>query len=303
MKRCYYLLFLFLSLCLFSTLSYALTFQLPKNGANIVGNVFTVFVEPGDSFQEIAYRYDVGYNALRWANPQIKNPNKLRPWTPIIIPNAFVLPPKPQQGIVINLPELRLYYFPSDEPVVMIYPVGVGRPDWETPIIETKVVIKDENPVWTVPKSIKEYMASKGVELPASVAPGPENPLGKYALRLSAWGYLIHGTNQPKSIGRRSSSGCIRMLPQDIAELFAHVPVGTPVRIINQPYKTGWYKNEFYLEAYPPFDDQTQIARNHEHEVERAILTHYHKSKQKLDWQQIQNIASSHVGYPKFISR
>ncbi len=292
-----------IGLCLITSVCSAKTYPLPRGKTNIVGHVFATFVEPGDSLQKIADRNDVGYLELRRANPQIKNSRKIKPWSPVIIPAAFILPDTPREGIVINLPELRLYYYPKGKSEVMTYPVGVGRPEWVTPIMNTKVVIKDSDPIWRVPKSIKEYMASKGVELPEIVEPGPENPLGTHALRLDAWGYLIHGTNRPETVGKRSSSGCIRMMPKDIVELFEAVPLGTPVRIINQPYKTGWYKREFYLEAHKPFRDQPIAATDSDQVIQNVVLKHYKRSSRRLNWKNIQITADNHLGYPKFISR
>jgi L,D-transpeptidase ErfK/SrfK len=154
---------------------------------------------------------------------------------------------------------MRLYYFPPPEPgippAVQTYPVSIGRMDWATPLGETKLVRKDRDPAWYPPESIREEHAAQGDPLPRVVPPGPDNPLGKYALRLEIPGYLIHGTNKAFGVGMRVSHGCIRMLPEDIAELFARIPVGTPVRIINQPVKAGWYGGDLYLEVHPPLEE------------------------------------------------
>jgi L,D-transpeptidase ErfK/SrfK len=210
-----------------------------------------------DTFVEFAQKYNVGYEALKRANPGVD------PWLPgegtrVVIPTQFVLPHAPQRGIVVNIAELRLYYFPDDGPTaggmrrIVTYPISIGQLDWSTPLGTTKVTGKVLNPSWYPPQSIREEHAARDDVLPRIVPPGPDNPLGKHALRLALPSYLIHGTNMPSGIGMRVTHGCVRMFPWDIEALYKVVPVGTPVTIVNQPYKLGWTEQGLYLEAHPP---------------------------------------------------
>ncbi len=151
-----------------------------------------------------------------------------------MIPTAFILPSAPRKGLVINLAELRMYYYPPDGKTVVTYPLGIGKEGWGTPLGVTRITEKTKNPTWVPPKSILEHRKKEGVYLPAKVPPGVDNPLGGYRMRLAipTGAYLIHGTNNPAGVGRRSSSGCINMLPEDIETLYEKVPSGTPVHII-----------------------------------------------------------------------
>jgi L,D-transpeptidase ErfK/SrfK len=225
---------------------YANTFAL--NGNEVFGEIFTVTPKKNDTFSLYASTYDVGATAIQTANPGINENYPDKQKQNIIIPAEFILPSK-REGIVINLPEIRLYYFNQSE--LMTYPVSIGKVGWKTPIIEGKIVSKEANPTWVVPDSILAESEARGHHIPSEVGPGPNNPLGRYAMHLSMPGYLIHGTNQPTSIGRRVSHGCIRMFPSDIEELFNTVPVGTPVSLINEPIKVGWKGNKLYLEVHP----------------------------------------------------
>jgi len=171
------------------------------------------------------------------------------------LPTRFVLPPGPREGLVLNLAEYRMYYFPVPEDgkpaYVYVYPMSIGRMDWETPLGRTKIVAMVENPAWYPPQSVREEHAADGNPLPRIVPPGPENPLGSRALRLGLPGYLIHGTNRPAGVGMRVSHGCIRMFPEDIEFLFQHIGVNTVVRIINAPVKIGWDGETLVAEVHP----------------------------------------------------
>ena len=130
---------------------------------------------------------------------------------------------------------------------VQTYPISIGRMDWATPLGKTTITVKVKDPGWSPPESIRKEHAERGDPLPRYVPPGPDNPMGRYALRLGIPGYLIHSTNKPLGVGMRVSHGCIRMLPEDIEYLFPQVPTGTTVRIVNQPVKAGWYGGKLYL--------------------------------------------------------
>ena len=218
------------------------------------GAVATVIAREEDTLLDIARRNGLGYHDIVRANPDVNI------WVPgegteVVLPTRFVLPPGPRRGVVLNLAEYRLYYYPQPvegEPAyVMTCPISIGRIDWETPLGSTSVVSKVKDPSWYPPESVREEHAAEGRPLPRVVPPGPDNPLGKYAMRLGLPGYLIHSTNRPAGVGMRVTHGCIRMFPEDIEYLFAAVDVNTPVRIINAPVKIGWFGDELVMEVHP----------------------------------------------------
>jgi L,D-transpeptidase ErfK/SrfK len=222
-------------------------------------DVLYVQAQYEDTILDIARTFDIGQNEILLANPGVDR------WLPgdgtkIRIPNSRLLPDAPHEGLILNLPEYRLYYFPKAEPgnprEVVTHPVSIGRLDWETPLGKTRIVAKNRNPVWIPPKSIREEHAADGDILPDVYPAGPDNPLGLYALRLGIPGYLIHSTNKPYGVGMRVSHGCIRMYPEDIERLFPDILVGTPVYIVNQPIKVGWFENTLYLEVHPDLEGQ-----------------------------------------------
>ena len=203
-------------------------------------------VREDETLLEIARLHDLGFIELVSANPGMD------PWIPepgrtVLLPGMHILPDAPRRGIVINRPELRLYYYGDGTGPPVTYPIGVGRLGRETPLGSTSVVAKRENPAWTPPPSIR----AERPELPATVPPGLDNPLGLFAMNLGWRNYVIHGTNKPHGIGRRVSSGCIRLYPEDIERLFNIVDVGTPVMIVDQEFKLGWSAGELYMEIHP----------------------------------------------------
>nr|WP_299240563.1 L,D-transpeptidase family protein [uncultured Halomonas sp.] len=217
-------------------------YLLPKND-DIVGQTTTVTAARDDTLLDLGLGNNVGYNAITQANPDTSI------WLPgegteVILPTRYILPPGPREGIVVNLAELRLYYYPPARPgepaTVETYPIGIGRMDWKTPLGTTQITAKVEQPSWYPPQSVIAEHAENGDILPRVVPPGPDNPLGDYAIILGIPGYLIHGTNRPDGVGMRVSHGCIRMLSDDIENLIYRVPKGTTVRLINEPVKLGW---------------------------------------------------------------
>ena len=229
-------------------------YELPPDGYDVIGALATITTREEDTLVDIARRHGLGYHDIVRANRGVNV------WVPgegteVVLPTRFVLPPGPRQGIVLNLPEYRLYYYPEPvdgEPAyVMTYPISIGRMDWDTPLGATRVISKVRNPSWYTPQSVRDEHAADGRPLPRIVPPGPQNPLGKYAMRLGLPGYLIHGTNRPAGVGMRVTHGCIRMFPEDIEFLFPNVDVKTPVRIINEPVKLGWFGNELVMEVHP----------------------------------------------------
>lgn len=217
-----------------------------------------------DTIADIARTYSQGYKEMRLANPNVD------PWltgedTEIVIPSQYVLPDAPRNGIVINVAEMRIYHFQAPRKrqaqEVATYPVSIGRQDWATPHGATKVVSKVKDPTWTPPASIRREHAAEGDILPAVVPAGPNNPLGRYALRLGFAGYLIHGTDKPFGIGMRVTHGCMRLYPEDIERVFHSVPVGTTVRIVNQPYKLGVAGDRLLLEVHPALEEDVNSGK------------------------------------------
>ncbi len=232
----------------------AATFELPPEGTDVIGEVSTVVARHDDTLIDIARAHGFGYEDLVRANPGVN------PWLPgegteIVLPGRFVLPAVPRKGIVLNVAEYRMYYFPppkaGQRPVVMTFAVSIGRQDWATPVGVTRVVQKTVNPSWYPPQSVLDEHEADGRPLPRIVPPGPDNPLGAHAMRLGLPGYLIHGTNRPAGVGMRVTHGCLRMFPEDIEFLFERVPVNTQVRIINEPVKIGWNGDALVMEAHP----------------------------------------------------
>ncbi|MDN3558973.1 L,D-transpeptidase family protein [Vreelandella neptunia] len=234
-------------------------FLLPEEG-NMVGQVYTVTATEEDTLLDIARAHNVGYEEIRMANPDTSL------WVPgegteVTIPGQYILPDEARSGIVINVAELRLYYYPEvaegETPRVETYPIGIGRDAYNTPLGVTETTMRLENPAWYPPESIRREAAERGDPAPAVVPPGADNPLGEYAILLDIPGYLIHGTNQPDGIGMRASRGCIRMHPEDIESVFWRVPVGTQVNIIDSPIKVGWGKEgNRYIQAFTATDEQ-----------------------------------------------
>lgn len=278
----------------------ALTFDLPTNGDSVVGRMQWAQAMPSDTFSSLGRRYDVGYYQLVEANPGV-DPNNPKPGTLIVIPTQFVLPPVARTGIVVNLAELRIYYYPPNSGKVVTYPIGIGRQGWDTPVGVMRIIEKTVNPTWVVPKSIHDDRAKDGVDLPKSVPPGPDNPLGGYRMRLTKATYLIHGTNDYRGVGRRSSSGCIRLYPEDVEALFNHVKVGTPVNTINNAYKAGWLKGKLFLEAHVPLQEQ-QHGGAVDLNVMRNVVNDATRARQgALNWDKADRIATVENGVPQVI--
>jgi len=249
-------------------------FALPPEGTDIVGHLQVANTRYEDTLADIARRYDLGYEEIVAANPGVD------PWlpgkdTPVVLPTEFILPSGAREGLVLNLASMRLYYYPKPEPgkpaEVITHPMGIGREGWQTPLGTAYITQKIANPAWTVPESVRKEHAEQGDPLPPIVPPGPDNPLGDYAMRLSIPSYLIHGTNKPFGVGLRVSHGCVRLYPEDIARLFPEVPLGTPVRIVNEPYLAGWRDGQLYLEAHQPLAEDSQRWNGSLKPMEQAL--------------------------------
>lgn len=288
-------------LCLIINTATALTFAIPQD-TDVIGSIDHIASKRGDTLYEIAREFDLGLLEVTSANPQI-NPNKrLAPGTNIVIPAAFILPPGPREGIVLNLPELRIYYYHPNDNLVTTHPVGIGRAGWLTPLGTTEIIAKRENPTWTPPSSIRHYYEKKGEILPPFIGPGPNNPLGGYAMNLGWPRYIIHGTNKPESVGLRSSSGCIRMYPEDIESLFHLAAKGTLVHVIHEPLKIGISASTVYVEAHKPLKEEYyrgQIKRNVEDKISELIHgSGENINLRRLDWNSINRSVKQRSGYP-----
>lgn len=279
------------------------TFTLADD-SDVIGELYVITAREEDTFVDLARKYDLGYNELRDANPGVD------PWLPkegthVILPARHILPDAPREGVVLNLSAMRLFFFPkrkrAEPRIVVTHPIGIGREDWPTPQGATTVVRKVAKPSWHVPESIRAEHAAKGDPLPVVVPPGPDNPLGEFALRLEFESYLIHGTNKPAGIGMRVSHGCIQLFPEDIDTLYKDIPIGTPVRIVNQPYLAGWRDGILYVEAHKPLDPKRGVSA-----LRKELRTRLGKAASErgaIDWPRIDNLADLGRGLPLPVER
>jgi len=259
---------------------------------NVIGTMKRYVVQENDSLIEIARKFNLGYNEIADANVNMD------PFIPelgatVKVPTSWVLPDYPRErGIIINLAELRLYYYPyQDAKFLFTFPIGIGDEGSETPLGTFTIIQKRVNPIWYVPKSIQDERP----DMPAQVPAGPDNPLGTHALRLSIGSYLIHGTNKPWGVGRRVSHGCIRLYPEDIPELYRLVPKGTKVIILRQPVKIGLKGGRIYLEVHRGEDvDYYQEAMK---------LITVRKLLSRIDKRKLSRVLREKNGIPEDISR
>lgn len=281
------------------------SFVLPAEGGDVVGEIQVAVARQDDTLADFARRYGLGYDEIVAANPD------LDPWLPgegqpVVLPTRFVLPDAPREGLVLNLAALRLFYYPQPHPggpaVVITYPIGIGREGWQTPLGTMRITQKIENPAWTVPPSVRREHAKMGDPLPAVVPSGPDNPLGAFAMRLNRASYLIHGTNKPYGVGMRISHGCVRLYPEDIAQLFPLVPKGTQVRIVNQPYLAGWHDGQLYLEAHSPLAEQVRRWKGSLEPMEAAVRSKSGGAVGGVDWNKARRVARATRGIPVPIS-
>jgi L,D-transpeptidase ErfK/SrfK len=283
----------------------ARTYPLPPAGDDLVGRIKVVGTRYQDTLSDVARSHDVGFDEIVRANPTVDH------WIPgrgtrVIVPARHILPDAPRTGLVLNLPEMRIYYYPARQrgtpAQVMTFPVGIGRMDWSTPIGLTRVSAKIAHPAWYPPSSIRAEHASNGDPLPDKIAAGPDNPLGQYALQLALPGYLIHGTNKPYGVGMRVSHGCVHLYPEDIERLFHSVPAGTPVRIVNQPYKAGWYRGVLYFEAHPLLKEDRPAMENDLTPAVSVVLAAARQHPARIDWDKVTRTAAAARGIPVAVS-
>ena len=265
----------------------------------MVGAIRKITTKKEDTLLDIARANNLGYVEILAANPGVD------PWIPghgtkIILPTAHLLPSGPRKGLLLNLVDQRLYYFPPHHDIIQTYPIGTGQEAWGTPHGSTKVVRKKLKPTWYVPKSILKAQP----DLPPIVRPGPDNPLGGHALYLGWTTYLIHGTNNAWGVGRRVSHGCIRMYPEGIKKLFPQVLIGTQVTIVSEEMKTGWVKGELMMEAHPNLEQNIEIERGEKPtpaqipEMAYRLIQAAGKKARFINWQTVKRIAKERTGLP-----
>ena len=284
--------------------AWAVDYPLPPANSRLIGQNQWWTVQEGDrNLQAIARHFDTAAMLILEANDTLA-PVEPKPGTQVLIPSQMLLPDVPREGIVVNLAELRLYYFPPGQNQVQVYPLGIGQQGLETPEMTTRVGQKIPNPTWTPTAGIRARSLEKGIKLPPVVPAGPNNPLGRYALSL-AYGngeYLIHGTSAPDSVGLRVSSGCMRMNAADIQALFSQVKTGTPVRVINQPVKFAIEPDgKRYVEVHRPLtQDEAGNTRTIPHTLPAAF--HQFAGDKTVDDAQLKKALSRRAGYPVVVS-
>ena len=273
--------------------------ELSLNG-DMLGSVRIYTAKHEDTLLDLARDNGLGFIEIIAANQGVD------PWVPgegtaITLPTGHLLPEAPRDGIVINLAEHRLYYFGPDG--ITTYAIGVGREGWDTPLGATSIVRKKKNPIWFPPDSIRK----EHPDLPKAVRAGPGNPLGQHALYFGWPSYLVHGTNMPWGVGRRVSHGCIRLYPEAIENLFSDVPIGTPVQVIDEPIKIGWFGGELYMEVYPEPEQADELEREGHirSAAKRSSNDAIYKIKSlagdqlpRLDWPAIRGALAERTGLP-----
>ncbi len=275
--------------------AFAVQYPSPSNGNDLIGRMQVIKAKYEDTFADLGDTYSLGYSQLVAANPGVDA------WLPgtgtdILLPTRYILPDAPRTGVVINLPEYRLYYYPKDGKTVYTFPLGIGREGWSSPLGNTKIVGKVKDPTWTPPASIRAEHAKDGDILPAVVPAGPDNPLGPYKMQLGFSGYLIHGSNQKFGVGTRTSHGCFRMLNPDVTFLYSILPQGTNVNIVTQPYKIGIEDGKIYFEAHQALDEHP--APDLHKFLNDFLAKHGNNPNFIIDYSVVQLVAEHHDGIP-----
>lgn len=253
-----------------------------------------------DTLVHLARKHNLGFVEMRAANPT------LDPWIPgdgarVILPKQSLLPDAPRSGIVINLPEMKLYFYKTPGAEPLVYPISPGREGLYTPVGTTSIVSKRENPTWTpTPRMLKEDPTLKPY-----YPPGPDNPLGTHAMYLGWDQYRIHGTNKPYAIGRLASSGCIRMYPEHIKALYPMVPTGTKVTVVDQPVKVGWIDDKMYVEVSPTMEQSSKVEQLGDfksYEITKEDMSRITSKAgafaDRIDWESVRKAVREHRGYP-----
>ena len=279
----------------------AATYILEESGSDLIGSSYLVTVKKSETLLDIARQHDIGQEEILLANAGIDR------WLPtpgeqVFIPAQHILPLAEREGAILNLPEMRIYYFKSASEVAT-YPVSIGRMDWKTPLGDARIIRKQEKPSWHPPESVKIEAMESGDTVPDVVPPGPDNPLGEYALRLNLPGYLLHGTNKPYGVGMRVTHGCVRLLPEDIEELFRLVSLDTRVQILNQPVKVGWQDGDLYIEVHPPMEEHQAANEDLLRYALEVIYQELDKHPAALIGRKVRRAIEEQTGVPVIISR
>ncbi|MBO8085092.1 MAG: L,D-transpeptidase family protein [Marichromatium sp.] len=274
---------------------HAETYRLEHPGDSVIGFPFYFTTRADDTLLDVARQNNQGFEDMRSANPEVDM------WVPgagteVMVPTFYVLPDAPRQGIVINRPEKRLYFYPPDDPEeVRSYAISVGREGMDTPLGGFTIIEKKRDPSWTPGPNVRAAHAAYGDILPAVVPPGPDNPLGQFAMRLSNPEYLIHGTSKPWGLGMEVSAGCIRLYPEGIEELFSLTELRTQVTIVDQPYKFGWRGDDLYLEVHVNREGKRVTARE-------AVPTALAEAEGvEIDWHEVQRAIDENTGVPRAV--
>lgn len=281
----------------FVTMAMGAEFSLPEGNNALIGEVQYAVASETDTPTTVAEQFNLGLNSIVAANPGATERRLYK--RNLKIPTVFLLPPFAHEGIIINLPEMRLYYYPVDSDIVLTYPIGIGKIGKTIPIKNTTVTRKKVNPSWIPGPDVRRYNEDQGIELPKVMGPGPDNPLGPYAIYLNIPSFLIHSTIFPESIGRRASFGCIRMNEKDIKEFFPLVTPGTPVVIVNMPFKAGWNGDKLFFEAHPQLEEmenEYSISLEDAVSVVQKVLPQH--ALTIVDWQLIAHLAQHPDGVP-----
>jgi L,D-transpeptidase ErfK/SrfK len=274
--------------------------------ASIPSPFLHYMVRGGEEVFEVTQTVDLSRVAqergVRWEilaqRNNVQKPFRIKPGMTLTIDDTHIVPTELSHGLVINLPELQLYHFHQGA-YQRRYTLGIGRRNWETPVGDYFIINKARKPTWIVPASIQADMAAKGKEIIDRVPPGPQNPLGDYWLGTSAPGVGLHATNRPWSVGHLVSHGCIRMLPEEISQLFPLVEAGALVKIIYQPVKMALTsQGRIYLEAHPDvygkkFDGLAWVES----------LVNSHRLHDRIDWQKAMLVLKGKTGIAQDVTK
>lgn len=280
-----------------STHVYATSYTLPSSNQSLIGQVQASKASSGDTAGSVGLRYDIGYNAIENANPHLNLTRPFPSGSPLQIPTQHLLPDQLRQGIVVNLPEMRMYYYLDG--AVLTYPIGIGKIGKTIPITRAAITRKTKDPIWIPPQDIREFnLKEQGIVLPQVMPPGPDNPLGPYAIYTSIPTYLIHSTIFPESVGRRASFGCIRMFESDIKTFFPSIQSGVPVVIINSPTKVGWQNDKLYIEAHHPLEELGKPIDASLPGMVQLVTNATKDQPTLIDWQLLSYLAQEKDGIP-----
>lgn len=282
-----------------STNLFADVYNVPPANQAIIGQVQYETSVLGGSVTRVTQNYDIGYNAIAQANPYIDFTKGLPLGGKLKIPTQHLLPNLPREGIVVNLPEMRMYYYPAGTNKVYTFPIGIGKIGKTIPLAQAIVTKKVENPVWVPPDDIRQFNLAQGVVVPQIMPAGPDNPLGPYAIYMSVPTFLIHSTIFPESIGKRASFGCIRMYESDIKKFFPTVTPKIPVAIVNAPTKFGWQNDKLYVEAHTPMEELNDASDSNLPGMVHMLTTASNSEQPAfIDWQAVSYVSQTRDGLP-----